>query len=116
MSAEEYSRADNALRVLDEVRRALCAADNAMDELGAHADDAGLIRSAREALGYTALDRVDTLIRRETARRDAAEHPAGQGACDPEEACCSSCALAYGRMDGEPVEDITAPEGVTREP
>lgn len=73
MSADAYTRADAALRLLEDLRRAVIVADSDVDEMAAHPDDAALVRKVRDALGYAALDGIEALIARETARRDAAE-------------------------------------------
>ena len=37
----------------------------------------------------------------EEQRRGPPGHPTGRGACDPEEACCDGCAVAYTEPDPE---------------
>lgn len=71
MSADAYTRATANVEALVAMRAALCGVDNALDEMGSIADK--MLREARDAVGYVALDKIDALIARETARRDAAE-------------------------------------------
>ena len=72
-AAAEYTRASANVTALEEMRAALCKVDSALDEMTAHPDDDAIVRMARAAVGWSALDKVDDLLRNETARRDAAE-------------------------------------------
>ena len=64
------------------------------DEPVGHVECAGFVEAMREAVMRGA--DVDT------ARAVTAQHPAGTGACDPDEpACCDECAAAYSEADGD---------------
>ena len=69
--AAEYTRADNAIRLLDASLAALRAASGLLDETDTSAERVAIYAANDATKG--AIEEIKAAIRRETARRDAAE-------------------------------------------
>lgn len=65
------------------------------------ADDPAQIEAMRMALALRDMPAARLIAAEVVDARRAweREHPAGRGACDPEEGCCDGCAAAYSEAD-----------------
>ena len=67
------------------------------------ADDPAQIEAMRMALALRDMPAARLIAAEVVDARRAwgRAHPAGRGACDPEEGCCDGCAAAYSEADGD---------------